>query len=758
MSDDGSNRHEYNTKNTGDAQASNGADQIKEFGGVDLLDAGLRAAQRGWKIFPCNNRKKPFTDHGFHDATTDEQQIRSWAKQYPGCLWGYAIPKGVILIDLDLKRGKNGFARFEELQGCKPEQFDAPRVATATGGMHLYMDATGRDFMNSESKIATGVDTRAFGSGYAIIPSGPQAGYRWLSDPDTPLPPAPSWVDITQRQTPNFETMVNGQPYQGASPFGNFMLERACDAIRTAPDGKQETTLNGQSYLMGRYIGGGLLEREPTINALILVGLKMFDYDDKDEWTEAEIEKKVKKAVGAGMLKPDDDGTELDGRTAEINERVYNDPQLEQAVKDLLENGETIQVELPPPSQEPPPKQEPRQEPPKQRSIQQRFPDVLDAGNDLELPPPRAWLLGNVFCREFLSSLFGDGGIGKTALRYAQYLSLATGKSLTGEHVFQRCRVLIVSLEDNVVELRRRIWALRIKYSIKPEELKGWLKLWAPQATDGKLMTLNRFGNTVEAELADSIRALIKHYNIDLVGIDPFIKSHGVGENNNNAIDMVVQVLTNMCAEFHIAIDVPHHVSKPKLGANNEPGDANRGRGASAMKDAARLVYTLNAMTADEAKTFGINEHERWAYVRMDKGKVNIVPPARQTTWFKLVGVPIGNVNEIYKHGDEVQVVERWTPPDVMVDMTNEQEREILSRIEKGLSDGSRYTDVRSAKKRAAWKAVVDVVPTVNEQQAREIIKVWVRTKVLVCKRYRNLEARKDEEGLWKGVADDVPF
>jgi hypothetical protein len=308
------------------------------------------------------------------------------------------------------------------------------------------------------------------------------------------------------------------------------------------------------------------------------------------------------------------------------------------------------------------------------------------------------------------------------------------------------------------VELRRRIWALRIHYKITPEELKGRLFLWAPQAKDGKLMTINRLGNAVEGELGDSIKALITHYNIDLVGIDPFIKAHGVGENNNNAIDMVVQILTNMCAEFHIAIDVPHHVSKPKLGGSNEPGDANRGRGASAMKDAARLVYTLNAMTADEAKTFGINEHDRWAYVRMDKGKVNIIPPARQVLWFHLVGVKIGNVSQMYKHGDEVQVVERWTPPDVMVGMTNEQEKEILGKIEEGLADGSRYTDIGSAKKRAAWKVVVDVVPAINEQRAREIIKVWVRTKVLESRTYRNAEARKDEEGLWRSVQEDVPF
>src|SRR5215831_14410932 len=79
--------------------------------------------------------------------------------------------------------------------------------------------------------------------------------------------------------------------------------------------------------------------------------------------------------------------------------------------------------------------------------------NVWNAGDDTAAPPPRGWLLGNTFCRRFLSSLFGDGGVGKTALRDAEALSLATQRQLTGEHVFCRCRVLIVSLEDDADEL-----------------------------------------------------------------------------------------------------------------------------------------------------------------------------------------------------------------------------------------------------------------------------------------------------------------
>jgi AAA domain len=103
--------------------------------------------------------------------------------------------------------------------------------------------------------------------------------------------------------------------------------------------------------------------------------------------------------------------------------------------------------------------------------------NVWSAGKDIDAPPPRGWLLGNTFCRRFLSSLFGDGGVGKTAVRYAQALALATGRNLTGEHVFQRARVLIISLEDDADELRRRILAARLHFNIPASDLDGWLFL-----------------------------------------------------------------------------------------------------------------------------------------------------------------------------------------------------------------------------------------------------------------------------------------
>jgi hypothetical protein len=89
----------------------------------------------------------------------------------------------------------------------------------------------------------------------------------------------------------------------------------------------------------------------------------------------------------------------------------------------------------------------------------------------------------------------------------------------------------------------------------------------------------------------------------------------------------------------------------------------------------------------------------------------------------------------MYPHGDEIQAIEPWYPPDMMQGVTDEQMDKIIATIDAGLPDGSRYSDVSSAKKRAAWKVVVDMVPGKSEQQAREIIRIWVSNGVLVSRK-----------------------
>jgi hypothetical protein len=367
-----------------------------------------------------------------------------------------------------------------------------------------------------------------------------------------------------------------------------------------------------------------------------------------------------------------------------------------------------------------------------------------DAGDDDAPIPPRGWLLGVIFCRRFVSSLIADGGVGKTALRYAQLLSLAIGRSLTGDHVFQRCRVLIGSLEDDVDELRRRIRAVMLRYGIDRAEVKDWLFLAALGAAAGKLVTLDDKGRPTRSLLADKLEHTVIARKIDIVSLDPFVKAHSVEENGNSAIDDVMQVLTDLAGKHNVAIDVPHHAAKGPA----DPGNANRGRGASAMKDAARLVYTLTPMTTEEAKAFNVTEAERRSLIRMDSGKVNITPPLTDAKWFRLVGVPLGNATELYPHGDEVQTVEPWTPPDTWAGLSQHLLNQILSDIDVGLLDGNRYSDAPNVTDRAAWRVVAKHAPDKTEGDARQIIKSWVKHGVLVHEDYENPATRKLVKGL----------
>jgi hypothetical protein len=367
-----------------------------------------------------------------------------------------------------------------------------------------------------------------------------------------------------------------------------------------------------------------------------------------------------------------------------------------------------------------------------------------DAGDDVEPPPPRGWLLGNTFCRKFISSLLGDGGVGKTAVRYVQYLSLVVDRMLTGEHLFERARVLIISLEDDTEELRRRILAAMIHHGIDRADVKGWLFYVAPGAAAGKLMSLDRGGRALRGQLGAKIEAAIITHNIDLVAIDPFVKSHAVPENENSIMDEVMQVLTDLASKHNIAIDAPHHISKGLA----DPGNANRSRGATAIVNAGRLVFTLTTMNTEEAQAFGIAETERKQYVRVDSAKVNITKSGSAAKWFKLVGVQLGNATERYPNGDEVQTVEPWKPPETWANLSDDLLNRVLTQIDTGLPDGNRYSDARSAIDRAAWKVVVDHFPDKTETQAREIIKTWVKNGVLVRYEYENPKTRHKVSGL----------
>ena len=169
--------------------------------------------------------------------------------------------------------------------------------------------------------------------------------------------------------------------------------------------------------------------------------------------------------------------------------------------------------------------------------------------------------------------------------------------------------------------------------------------------------------------------------------------------------------------------------------------------GARSLIDAARIALTLMPMSTEEANKFGIPEDERCRLIRLDDGKVNLALASR-AKWYRLASVNIDNGTVDYPQGDNVQAVEQWTPPETWAGLSNALLNRILDVIEEGLPDGERYSGAPSAKTRAAWPIVQKHAHEKTEAQCREIIKAWLKSRLLMVEEYDSRKERKQVEGL----------
>jgi hypothetical protein len=146
-----------------------------------VLDAALDYARRGKLIFPCRADKRPFTEHGFKDATSDEQRVREWWHQCPEALIGMPTgsASGLVVIDVDMKESRDGETSLGALErelGPLPATVEA---LTPSGGRHLYFRAPlDMAISSSAGRLGVGLDVRAEG-GYVIVPPSRINGRRY---------------------------------------------------------------------------------------------------------------------------------------------------------------------------------------------------------------------------------------------------------------------------------------------------------------------------------------------------------------------------------------------------------------------------------------------------------------------------------------------------------------------------------------------------------------------------------------------------
>jgi putative DNA primase/helicase len=276
--------------------------------------AALAYARRGWPVFPCSPQtKRPLVKRdldaegkpiagtgGVSKATTDEDQVRAWWRQFPNAMIGVATGRnGLFVVDFDPgtdeKTGEvftlEGLKAALEAQiGCALPPSLSVRTA-GKGGVHVYFRQPSDDGgeIRNRGNLPHRIDVRGTG-GYVIAPPSRMSNgreYRWLhGDADAEPVDAPAQlVDVLRSPKAGAapQTNVGAQAPASSSPalpraddaeeeavrrYAMAALDNEVRKAEAAPDGGRNNTISACALALGHLIGAGALSRSVCLAAL----------------------------------------------------------------------------------------------------------------------------------------------------------------------------------------------------------------------------------------------------------------------------------------------------------------------------------------------------------------------------------------------------------------------------------------------------------------------------------------------------------
>jgi hypothetical protein len=227
---------------------------------MQLLDTALSLAKQGVPVFACGTNKRPLTENGFHDASTDPTTIARQFANPAATLIGIPTGEasGIDVLDLDPASQKwfaDNMLRFEPTRTHRTRR---------DGGFHLlYRHTPG--LTCSAGQIAEGVDLRSSG-GYAVW--WPAAGVP-LHD-DSPIADMPAWllaeIEAAKSAASVKKSKLDGPPVPQPEIWDDAERDRMLSGIETrlaaAEEGQKHAILRNESVTMGGILYATDMSRE----------------------------------------------------------------------------------------------------------------------------------------------------------------------------------------------------------------------------------------------------------------------------------------------------------------------------------------------------------------------------------------------------------------------------------------------------------------------------------------------------------------
>lgn len=341
--------------------------------------------------------------------------------------------------------------------------------------------------------------------------------------------------------------------------------------------------------------------------------------------------------------------------------------------------------------------------------------------------PRRQFLYGFELRRKQISATVAPGAAGKTTLKIGRAICMALGRDILGHRVWNGPhRVWLWNLEDEREECEKIVCAFLKLWDIDPTDLGDRLLLNGADSIGAhglKLAVEDNFGGIkLQRPVSEALIEELKRLKIDYLDVDPFVSSHAVDENSNQAIDAVSKEWLRIAHEANCAIGLAHHLRKTQA-AEFTAQDA---RGAGAMINAARSCLVLQRMSKETAEEFGIEACDRKRYFSVYDDKNNKAPPALKAEWYEFVGIGLGNA-DVGSDGpeDNIGAVQRWYAPDAFGGVTARQ----LYNIQRIIDENPMKARKHSKAREWVGKIVAHVLDrNLDDQGEARRIEMMIRT------------------------------
>jgi hypothetical protein len=235
--------------------------------------------------------------------------------------------------------------------------------------------------------------------------------------------------------------------------------------------------------------------------------------------------------------------------------------------------------------------------------------------------PPREFVVDDILVREICAGLISEGGLGKSHLTLQLLVAVATGTPFLGFGT-TKGRVVYVSFEDEVPEIRRRLYKTfqymktKAKFDGKPidQAFNDIIKNVTIVSMVGEEMYLvsSKYGEVTQNEaVIEHIKKKLRGIgDIDLLVLDPFSRIHGGDENDNTLCTAVVNAVEKVKEEaVSGSVLILHHITKQAT--QNKDTSALAARGGSAIVNALRAVIRLVPASEADYKTVKVSDADK---------------------------------------------------------------------------------------------------------------------------------------------------